>query len=126
MTGALLIPSTSTEMTSMTAADFGDKRVVSNQLNSTIFGEDPGTAVYVPGAQGGMPKISSKNFRLKNEVSAALMILYISTQYDTQNTLTIANKYFEFRSRRAEELLLKHEDDKLVLTIVSVENLHIH
>jgi hypothetical protein len=26
----------------------------------------------------------------------------------------------------AEELLLKHEDDKLVLTIVSVENLHIH
>ncbi len=27
---------------------------------------------------------------------------------------------------RAEELLLKHEDDKLVLTIVSVENLHIH
>jgi hypothetical protein len=28
--------------------------------------------------------------------------------------------------RRAEELLLKHEDDELVLTFVSVENLHIH
>ncbi len=28
--------------------------------------------------------------------------------------------------RRAEELILKHEDDELVLTIVSVENLHIH
>jgi hypothetical protein len=27
---------------------------------------------------------------------------------------------------RAEELLLKHEDDELVLTIVLVENLHIH
>jgi hypothetical protein len=27
--------------------------------------------------------------------------------------------------QRAEELLLKHEDDKLVLTIVLVENLHI-
>jgi hypothetical protein len=27
---------------------------------------------------------------------------------------------------RAEELLLKHEDEQLVLTIVSVENLHIH
>jgi hypothetical protein len=27
---------------------------------------------------------------------------------------------------RAEKLLLKHKDDKLVLTIVSVENLHIH
>jgi hypothetical protein len=27
---------------------------------------------------------------------------------------------------RAEELLLKHEDDELVFTIVSVENLHIH
>ncbi len=26
----------------------------------------------------------------------------------------------------AEELVLKHEDDELVLTIVSVENLHIH
>jgi hypothetical protein len=26
----------------------------------------------------------------------------------------------------AEELLLKHEDDELVLTIVSVENLHVH
>ncbi len=26
----------------------------------------------------------------------------------------------------AEELLLKQEDDKLVLTIVSVENLHVH
>jgi hypothetical protein len=26
----------------------------------------------------------------------------------------------------AEELLSKHEDDQLVLTIVSVENLHIH
>jgi hypothetical protein len=26
----------------------------------------------------------------------------------------------------AEELLLKHEDDHLVLTIVLVENLHIH
>jgi hypothetical protein len=31
----------------MTAADFGDKQVVSNQLNSTMFGEDPGTAAYV-------------------------------------------------------------------------------
>jgi hypothetical protein len=30
------------------------------------------------------------------------------------------------RVRRAGELVLKHEDDKLVLTIVSVENLHIH
>jgi hypothetical protein len=30
-----------------------------------------------------------------------------------------------FDSRRAEELLLKHEDDELVLTIVLVENLHI-
>jgi hypothetical protein len=28
--------------------------------------------------------------------------------------------------QRAEEFLLKHEDDKLVLTIVLVENLHIH
>ncbi len=28
--------------------------------------------------------------------------------------------------KEAEELLLKHEDDKLVLTIVLVENLHIH
>jgi hypothetical protein len=27
---------------------------------------------------------------------------------------------------RAEELLLKHEDDELVLTIVLSENLHIH
>ncbi len=26
----------------------------------------------------------------------------------------------------AEELLLKQEDDELVLTIVSVENLHVH
>ncbi len=26
----------------------------------------------------------------------------------------------------AEELLLKHEDDELVLTIVLVENLHVH
>jgi hypothetical protein len=33
---------------------------------------------------------------------------------------------YEERGERAEELLLKHEDDELVLTIVSVENLHIH
>jgi hypothetical protein len=44
----------------MTTADFGNKQVVSNQVNSMIFGEDPGTAAYVPGAQGGMTKISSK------------------------------------------------------------------
>jgi hypothetical protein len=29
-------------------------------------------------------------------------------------------------SMRVEELLLNHEDDELVLTIVLVENLHIH
>ncbi len=28
--------------------------------------------------------------------------------------------------KTAEELLLKQEDDELVLTIVSVENLHVH
>jgi hypothetical protein len=44
----------------MTTVDFGNKQVVSNQSNSTISGKDPGTAVYVPGAQGGMLKISSK------------------------------------------------------------------
>ena len=30
------------------------------------------------------------------------------------------------KRKTAEELLLKHEDDKLVLTIVLVDNLHIH
>jgi hypothetical protein len=34
--------------------------------------------------------------------------------------------FFGSITRRVEELLLKHEDYKLVLTIVSVENLHIH
>jgi hypothetical protein len=47
-------------ITSMTAADFGDKQVVSNHPNSTIFREDPDTSACVPGTQGGMQKISSK------------------------------------------------------------------
>ncbi len=35
--------------------------------------------------------------------------------------------YFQPNScKRAEELLLKHEDDELVLTIVLLENIHIH
>ncbi len=38
---------------------------------------------------------------------------------------TTGNKDYNV-GRRAEELLLKHEDEGLVLTIVSVENLHIH
>ncbi len=45
-------------MTLMTAEDFGNKQVVSNQLKLTKHREDPGTTAYVPGAQGGMPKIS--------------------------------------------------------------------
>jgi hypothetical protein len=34
--------------------------------------------------------------------------------------------FYHKKKWRAEELLLKHEDDELVLTIVSVENFHIH
>jgi hypothetical protein len=44
----------------MTTADFCNKQVDMNQSKLMISGEDPGTAAYVPGAQGGMPKISSK------------------------------------------------------------------
>jgi hypothetical protein len=44
----------------MTTAYFGNKQVGSNQLNIPIFGKHPGAAAYVPGAQGGMPKISTK------------------------------------------------------------------
>jgi hypothetical protein len=53
-----LLQNNSTTMTLMTAEDFGNKQVVSNQLKLTKHREDPGTTAYVPGAQGGMPKIS--------------------------------------------------------------------
>jgi hypothetical protein len=41
------------------------------------------------------------------------------------------NRYTDIKKigvqrKTAEELLLKHEDDQLMLTIVLVENLHIH
>jgi hypothetical protein len=65
------------EITLMTAADFGNKRVVLNLSNSRISGEDPDTAAYVPEAQGGMPTISSIFLCLKNKVDAALMLQYI-------------------------------------------------
>jgi hypothetical protein len=46
----------------------------------------------------------------------------VLSAYSHQNYAVQICHYFSWG---AEELLLKHEDDKLVLTIVLVENLHI-
>jgi hypothetical protein len=52
----------------MTAADFGNKQVVFNQLNSMIFGEDPVTAAYVPGCKRECQKNSSRNFMSEKQI----------------------------------------------------------
>jgi hypothetical protein len=52
-------------MTLMTAVYFGNKQVGLNQLNSMILEEDTGTAAYLSGAQGGLPKISTFIYKSK-------------------------------------------------------------
>jgi hypothetical protein len=63
-------------MTEMTAAYFDGKQASSNQLNSPLLDNNPGTAVHVPGAQGGLPKISAKNLCLKKPIGATTLLLY--------------------------------------------------
>jgi len=60
----------------MTAADFGNKQVVLNQLNSTIFGVITVLQRMYLG-QKGNAKILIKNFlSLKNNIGAALHMVH--------------------------------------------------
>jgi hypothetical protein len=54
-----------------------------------------------------------------------LFVLQIKKNKYTDKKVVILYAYLCIGPKGAEELLLKHEDGKLVLTIVSVENLHI-
>jgi hypothetical protein len=71
-----LTPAQSTEITSMTAADFGAKQVVLNQLNSMISGVITVLQHMYLECKGNA-KILVKNFlSLKNNIGAALHMVH--------------------------------------------------